>query len=121
MSCSRAINEIVLLFTVLVVQLVLTINMQCVLASLGHGRKTVPCIRVYFSKNPSMLETSFPAVQGRKVTLFSYLAKRRGGTYFRIPWEMKTQYRFTPLVRKTAFIVINFLFQKEDQSEIKYA
>ena len=34
---------------------------------------------------------------------------------------MRTQNRFTPQVRKTAFIVMNFLLQKEDKSETKYA
>lgn len=33
---------------------------------------------------------------------------------------MRTQYRFTPQVRKTPFIVMNFLLQKEDKSETKY-
>lgn len=34
---------------------------------------------------------------------------------------MRTQNRFTPQVRKTAFIVMNFLLLKEDKSETKYA
>lgn len=42
--------------------------------------------------------------------------------YFGIPWEWEEQNRFTPQVRKTPFIVMNFLLQKEDnKSETKYA
>ena len=79
-------------------------------------------LRVYFSKprNPTV-RNKFSSCSGVKGD-FLLLSNQTKGHVFWNSVGMRTQNRFTPQVRKTAFIVMNFLLQKEDnKSETKYA